>query len=511
MLQTIFGFLKKRWLIFLFLGLYFIFALLTYKNYGNTVDEFFVYTRGRYFYIKVRGNDPLLQKGFAIHDRDNDDMLFNNSTYPAFLYAFNGKESYEKYHLLNLLFASMIFYVFYELLLYLYKKPVLAIIGLLFLLFTPRFFGDIPANPKDTPFAILYFLSLTAIFFSKNLNQKLRILILGIFIGLTTSLRIIGFSLLIIYPFFIVSESIFMRKKSIIPLIKDLFFENILIFIVAFLIFLMSYPYVAADPFNHFVELINIDRKYPWYGEILFFGKNYTTAQRPFSYLFAWIAITTPIFILLLMLVSFFQKLTKNRSSLRMLILISIGIQIILYGLIHPVVYNGLRHYLFLLPQIVMLAAICFLEIVNNKKLALIVTLFVLLNIGLVTKSYIDLHPYEYVYYNEIIGGLHGAQGLFRLDYWGASEKEALFWLNNYLKDHKAPKANIYVCSKSDSLAYYLPWQNDVNRFPEKAQYIVYDNQNQAVKIISSKKITLLHVVNRQNTPLQFIYQVSDK
>jgi hypothetical protein len=41
------------------------------------------------------------------------------------------------------------------------------------------------------------------------------------------------------------------------------------------------------------------------------------------------------------------------------------------------------------------------------------------------------LHPYEYVYYNQLIGGAHGAQPLYMLDYWGLALKQA----GNELRD----------------------------------------------------------------------------
>ena len=163
-----------------FLLLYIIFSFITYKDYGMTMDEYFVYTRGQYFYTKVRGNDPLLQKAFAIKEDNNENLLYYNSSYSAILYALNNDKTYENYHLLNLLFASFIFLFIYEVLLSLYKKPLLAIIGPLILFFTPRFLGAIPANPKDIPFAIFYFISLISMFLLKSKDEKIRILIIGI-------------------------------------------------------------------------------------------------------------------------------------------------------------------------------------------------------------------------------------------------------------------------------------------------------------------------------------------
>jgi hypothetical protein len=42
----------------------------------------------------------------------------------------------------------------------------------------------------------------------------------------------------------------------------------------------------------------------------------------------------------------------------------------------------------------------------------------------------VRLHPYEYVYYNELVGGVRGAYGQFELDYWCTSYREAVQAVN---------------------------------------------------------------------------------
>ncbi len=42
----------------------------------------------------------------------------------------------------------------------------------------------------------------------------------------------------------------------------------------------------------------------------------------------------------------------------------------------------------------------------------------------------ISLHPYEYIYYNEIVGGVDGAAGHYYADYWCTSFREAMKYVN---------------------------------------------------------------------------------
>jgi hypothetical protein len=45
----------------------------------------------------------------------------------------------------------------------------------------------------------------------------------------------------------------------------------------------------------------------------------------------------------------------------------------------------------------------------------------------------IRLHPYEYLYYNPVVGGLYGASRLYVTDYWVNIMPEAVYQLEQYL------------------------------------------------------------------------------
>ena len=42
----------------------------------------------------------------------------------------------------------------------------------------------------------------------------------------------------------------------------------------------------------------------------------------------------------------------------------------------------------------------------------------------------VHLHPYQYIYYNSFVGGVHGAFHNYELDYWGTSYYEAAEYVN---------------------------------------------------------------------------------
>jgi hypothetical protein len=42
----------------------------------------------------------------------------------------------------------------------------------------------------------------------------------------------------------------------------------------------------------------------------------------------------------------------------------------------------------------------------------------------------IDLHPYQYIYYNSFVGGVRGAFRYYELDYWATSYRQAAQYVN---------------------------------------------------------------------------------
>src|SRR5207302_2736838 len=101
--------------------------------------------------------------------------------------------------------------------------------------------------------------------------------------------------------------------------------------------------------------------------------------------------------------------------------------------------FTGLRHFLFVVPALATLAGIgldtAIAAIATRGRLvasgALAVVTACLLS-GAVTL--VRLHPYEYLFYNTVVGGLEGASRRYDLDYWFSSMPEALNQLEAYLR-----------------------------------------------------------------------------
>ena len=122
--------------------------------------------------------------------------------------------------------------------------------------------------------------------------------------------------------------------------------------------------------------------------------------------------------------------------------------------------------------------------------------------------AYVHLHPYEYTYFNSITRGIAGAQGTFEIDYWAASDKEAMAWLSTYLKKNDITSTAVFSCSKSDSLHYYMPQVLDVNTNIQKADYIICFDKRELSVIQEYIPGKIIHEIKRSNVTYSTIFQV---
>ena len=107
-----------------------------------------------------------------------------------------------------------------------------------------------------------------------------------------------------------------------------------------------------------------------------------------------------------------------------------------------PALYNGIRHFVFVIPPMTVLAGVAFAWGMNwlkeNRRswqpAALAMFAFGLL---LPLSEMIRLHPYEYTHFNHIAGTVRTADNLFMLDYWGLALKQASDGLRDELVERQ--------------------------------------------------------------------------
>ena len=93
--------------------------------------------------------------------------------------------------------------------------------------------------------------------------------------------------------------------------------------------------------------------------------------------------------------------------------------------------YNGIRHFVFVLPPLAVLGGLAGAFLVRMAsqrwRFAPIVAAIVFIaGIGTPVVEMVRLHPYEYTYFNRLSGGVAHARDRFMLDYWGLSLEAGL-------------------------------------------------------------------------------------
>jgi hypothetical protein len=91
----------------------------------------------------------------------------------------------------------------------------------------------------------------------------------------------------------------------------------------------------------------------------------------------------------------------------------------------------------------------------------------------------IRLHPYEYLFYNSLVGGLPGANGRYATDYWGNSMPEAIHKMEAYVRRMERasgrPPATYKVstCSEPLQFEHVASKQFQLSNIWEEADFFV--------------------------------------
>jgi hypothetical protein len=505
--------IRDRYPLLLFLSGYFLFILLTWADYGMTFDESGVYARGIGLAHYLVHDD---YAGFTHKSVSDDGLVVYNHLYGMVLSLFNPAGEVDCYHFLNLLFASLLFIAIFEVLFWRYEKPWLAVLGPVFLFFSPRFLGDIPGNPKDMPFAVFYFLALTAIYYFHRRPAKNPLvpgLILGLFFGLAQSSRMMAFTLYLIFLLF--NLHFFYRQKPKPGLrewkqhLRQTAGLLLMILILSNFIMVLTWPYLGSNYFKHLYELLTMSGDFFWQNNVLFLGREILSTQLPWYYLPVWFLIGLPLFLLFFIGYSLTGLRKKWKDPLFILMLSAMAVILGGYFLARPVIYDGLRHFLFLIPILVVLAAAGAIEFCLGFKRPLLKKIIIglaSLNLLAVTYHMVRIHPYEYLYFNELTCGLKGSEGKFDNDYWGASFRETVEWLkSNEIKDQK----RIYKIHGSGNpyqIFYYftgnMKWVDNI----KDADYYLSTTRDKKHLLAGSAPV--IHVAEREGVPLNYVFKM---
>jgi hypothetical protein len=210
--------------------------------------------------------------------------------------------------------------------------------------------------------------------------------------------------------------------------------------ILAYLVIGLVWPWSVTAPLNpfHAVEYFSNFFEKPW--RELFDGGLIPVPDMPRSYVPTLVVLKLPELLLALGLCGTAGALVvafTGRSGAivgRRAALFAVAVAAVLPVLVtvatRPAMYNGIRHFVFIMPPLAALGGLAGAWIARRLEraghVAMIAGALVLMaGIASPVVEMARLHPYEYTHFNRIAGGAVGARPNFMLDYWGLSLTQA--------------------------------------------------------------------------------------
>jgi len=216
--------------------------------------------------------------------------------------------------------------------------------------------------------------------------------------------------------------------------------------LLAYVIMILAWPWAALAPLNPIRGLLAFSEFH--YGiRTILAGNVYEMAHVPRLYVPIYILIRVPLVMLfgatLGMMLVLLPRLATGSTQLQQrdigLVLLTVILPLACQAIWGGPAFDGLRHFLFVIPALAILSGIgldtaltalaTYNRVVASGALGAVTACFLLNAVTL-----FRLHPYEYLFYNAIVGGLEGASRRYVLDYWFDSMPEAIHELEAYLR-----------------------------------------------------------------------------
>ncbi len=414
-----------------------------------------------------------------------------------------------------------------------------ALASLIFLTLLPRYFGDLHNNMKDVPqsaafaFAIWMFwrlvkyqrvkdLLLASIAFAIAFNTKVNTLVMPIIAGLW---------ILILHILNLRNSNDRVLRVTRAggpprrgPLVGFLGGKPaagpvriLLYFLFSPMFALLLWIPFWKDPFGTLLYIPKFFQINTINIEVLLNGTWYCSGINvPWYYPFWYLAITTPLPILiffLIGLISLIRPINLIKKPLASLLLLWFFLPLTRYFWPKMGVIDGIRHFeevVYPLSAIAAIGAINIYTFIKPILPKIFIRLIGLIGLISLMGNIVLYHPFQISYFNELVGGIKGAYGKYDIDYWGGPQKIAIGWINN-----RAPVGStVTVAMAADAAAKYLrpDLLTHLNTTSyDKSDYVVILNrQSFFYRYYAATNFMLthtpIHTIQNQGVPIVWIY-----
>ncbi len=202
------------------------------------------------------------------------------------------------------------------------------------------------------------------------------------------------------------------------------------------------------------------------------------------------------------------------------LVAFAVGFVLLYVALKRPPLYNGIRHFLFLVPWLVVLAAWGYQALLHtawhawqpfrrHRVRGWIATVVAATGGGfalIAAGTQAALHPYEHVYYNLLAGGLKRADMAWETDYWSDATRALIPALQRWLEGQPPGSAfRLAYCAEGFQIERWLPEAVSLTRDWRDADLFLSTTHDDCHLAIPGQEIAR---IERRGVPLAVLKDV---
>ena len=383
-------------------------------------------------------------------------------------------------------------------------------------------YGAMFNHTKDIPFAaVMMGATYLLLRIGRELPQpRWRLVVLfGVLCGCALGIRVLGV-FLVAYAALVVAlyapigrgsswRAVFgFAARSALPLTAA--------FALAYVIMIASWPWAALAPLNPLRALSEFT-DFHYKIQTVLDGRVYYMSDVPRSYVPTYVAIKLTLVLLLGAALSLVLAILPQRTAQpagagqaanhawrkeTVLVAFAAFLPLICDVIVRGPAFSGMRHFLFTVPPIAVLAGLgldtALGQLKARSRLAAACGLaLIVLGLGFDATTLYRLHPDEYLFFNPLVGGLAGASRRYDTDYWVNIMPEAIGDLEHFLdrtegsSDKTAPRHHYLVAVCGEHLPFEkeadarLAWTRDFRH----AEFFIAPTNNNCDRALDGKVV----------------------
>ncbi len=509
------------------------------SDYGQTGDEWIQIEYGKHIYDYFFNGDKQAldysNKSFQMSHQEYYGGLFDFPMYMMHKW-FPSIDILTLRHFFNALFGAMLM-LFTGLLARRFSgKWMVGVLALLFMLFSPRIFGESMNNPKDIPYASGFIIGVYfMVAYLQDVPKKAWRNVIGMALGWGIAFGVRAAGGILLFGYFVLFMGLYFMlhkqfKDSLTAdnnkLLKKAVLHMVVVLVGGYLIGLSCWPWGLQSPISNPLESLSGMANREVSIAVLFEGKYIKSLEMPWYYEFKWIFMSNPIIILIgvILFIPLIGKAIKKYGLWK--------VGLVLFGALFPIVYmiykdstvyDTWRHVFFVYPFWVIASVLAFDllgDFIKSEKMKMIPLGVAVIGLLPAIIWTVKEHPNQYVYFNQFVGGIEGANGYYETEYYQNSGKQAADWIVNNAKKKANGEQVLVRSSMSDYGRYFRDSKHndwvggDYGKFDDRHRtnwdyFVTYPRYKSSYKLQNElwPPTNAVHVVKAGGVPLCAVLQ----